>query len=295
MVWFQEFLLHQTDDMVLITEYRIPCPYTLADYRLGQRYSNAKTCKESTKGKDGIEILETKPYTDPVTGEEGIYTLKIYHLGGYLSDWVRKLMPESALQLREECWDLPSHVKTVLKNPFMGEKFELKIETRQIENDDGKQENALNITDAKLLSKRKVEVLDIATDELSDKKYVKPEEDPKHFKSTKHELGPLAPGWSNTTKPMTWCYKLVTLKAKIALLQNKAEEYAMGMERDIFLRFHKQMFIWIDEWLGLPLEEIIECEKKFEQEMKERLEKEDETKKGGKKDKKKEEDGKDEV
>jgi len=265
--------------MVLCTEFRIPVPYAVADYKLGQRYSTAKTCKETTKGKDGIEILESKSYTDPKTGVEGLYTLKIYHLGGYLSDWVRKLMPDSALQLHEECWDLPGHTKTVLKNPFMGEKFELSIESKQFENDKGQQENALDISDPKLLAKRKVEILDIATDQLNDKKYILKEEDPTLFKSTKHELGPLAPGWRDTTTPISWCYKLVTIKAKVFAIQSKAEEYAMNMERDIFLRFHKQLFVWMDEWLGLSLEEIIQCEEKFQLEMKERLEKEEGDKK----------------
>lgn len=72
---------------------------------LGQRYSVARTNNEATKGKDGVELVEAKPWTDPETGITGYYTRKIYHLDGYLPGWVRAIIPGSATKLYEESWD----------------------------------------------------------------------------------------------------------------------------------------------------------------------------------------------
>jgi hypothetical protein len=70
-------------------------------------------------------------------------------------------------------------------------------------------------------------------------------------------------------------YKLVTVKIAVFGFQTKAESYTMNTETQIFLKFHQQIFCWLDEWFGLNLSEILEAEKKIYAEMNKRLVKDD--------------------
>lgn len=42
---------------------------------------------------------------------------------------VQAIAPASALKLEEKAWNAFPHCKTVLTNPFLGDRFELVIET----------------------------------------------------------------------------------------------------------------------------------------------------------------------
>jgi len=66
--------------MVVMKEFRIVMPMTLEEYHRGQRYSVARTSNEVTNGSEGIEVVENRLYEDERTGEEGVFTFKIYHL-----------------------------------------------------------------------------------------------------------------------------------------------------------------------------------------------------------------------
>jgi len=238
---------------VLVKEFRIPLPISLADYKLAQRYCTARASREATTGKDGVELVETKEFIDEKTGDKGLYTYKIYHLESYVPAWMRPLLPASALQLHEKAWDRYPYCKTVITNPFLDDKFSFEIESMHTA-DLGEQENILDISDRKLLKKREVVILDIAKDQLQDKKAIKPEEEPS--KVGNKLMKPLSDGWQKTSSPHMCCYKLVTIQIKIWGLQTKSEEYLMNVEKDIFLSFHKKMFCWLDEWYGLSEEEI---------------------------------------
>jgi Mg-chelatase subunit ChlI len=85
----------------------------------------------------------------------------------------------------------------------------------------------------------------------------------------------MTPGWQKKVDHVMCAYKLVTIKVAVFGFQTKAESYAMGTETQIFLKFHQQLFCWLDEWYGLSLSEILEQEKKIYAEMNKRLEKDD--------------------
>jgi len=246
--------------MVLIKEFRIVMPLTIEEYHKGQRYSVARSSKEVTSGANGIEVLKNEPYKDEKTGKTGVYTQKIYHLEGYMPAWVKKLLPKSALILYEEAWDCFPYCKTVITSPFLGKKFSLIIES-QHHSDSGQVENALDLSESDLKI-RKIEYIDIISP-LADKKMYKKEEDPKLVKLKNKEIGPLSEGWQKKAKDVVCCYKLVRCDCKIFGFQKKAEKYMLDFEYTVFLRFHKQLFCWLDEWYGLSDTEI----EKFTKEM----------------------------
>jgi hypothetical protein len=246
--------------MVLVKEFRVPLPISVEEYRLAQRYCTARASKEATTGKDGVEVVESKPYTDEKTGAQGLYTYKVYHLEGYVPAWLRAIIPASALELHEKSWDRYPYCKTVLTNPFLGDKFHFEIESMHAA-DLGEQDNILGITDRKVLKKRKVVFLDIAKDTLPDKTKYKADEDPTKVGNKK--MPPLSDGWQKRANPKMCCYKLVTVRCKIWGLQNKMEDTLMATERDIFLKFHQEVFCWLNDWYGLSEEEIFKLVDEF--------------------------------
>jgi len=259
--------------MTLIKEFRIVMPYNMQEYKRGQRYSTARLSNESTTGKEGIELKESSPYTDPNTGATGVYTFKLYHLGHYVPKWLRKVIPANALILEERAWDCYPHCKTVVSSPFFGEKFEFVIESQHAE-DKGEQEN-IHKLDKSLLSKRKVVFLDIAKEQLTDKSLHKESEDPSKVVPQKaadrFDGQPLSDGWQNKVKPVMCAYKLVTVRCKIWGLQDKLESFLMSQEHQLFLRFHKQIFCWMNDWFDLTMEEVIEQETKMFKEAENKL------------------------
>jgi len=239
--------------MVLLREFRVPMPISGEEYKIGMKYCVARTQMDVTKdGGEGIELLENTTYTDEKTGETGYYTHKIYHLGSYVPGWMRSIIPTSALQLEEKAWELYPYCKTEVSSPFMGEKFLFTIVTLHAD-DCGEQENIHNL-DEETLKKRDVEFLDILTP-MQDKKYYREDEDPSLVKCEKRNRGPLTPGWYKTMKPLICAYKLVTVKCS-----GRVESFLMNMEQQIFLRYHKQCYTWLDEYVDMSMEDVMKIE-----------------------------------
>lgn len=231
-----------------------------------------------------MEVLESKPYIDEATGEKGIYSRKIYHLDGYLPSWLRTLAPSSALQIHEEvtknippliqfisllqAWERFPYCKTIITNPLLGDKFQFDVESWHVENDTGRRDDVVRMADEKLRKKRKIDKLNIAVHQLSDKKYISEKEDPTKIGSKKANKKPLTADdkWM-AAEPVMCAYKLVTMKAKIWGIQKKCEAFMLNMERDIFLRFHKQMFCWLDDWYDMTMEEVEAYENQMAEEM----------------------------
>lgn len=126
--------------------------------------------------------------------------------------------------------------------------------------DKGTSDNVFNLSNEEL-QMRQVEYLDIAMDELQDRNYYREDEDPKLY--TKTPLGPLKKGWQDTAQPIICLYKLVTIKFHYFGLQTKVESFVFSYEKDIFIRFHKQLFCWQHDWMPLTMEEIAEKEDEY--------------------------------
>lgn len=232
----------------------------------------ARINNEVTTGQEGIELLESRDYVDEKSGLPGRYTKKVYHLESRVPGWVKLLAPSSALKLDEESWDAFPSCKTVITNRFFGERFSLTIESKHFDMDKGEKENALELSEEQL-AKRVVSMVDIGADQPTDKKEYKESEDPRIVESKKHSerFQPLTEGWKDRTETYMCCYKVVTVLFKIWGVQGKGESFLMDMESQIFLKFHKEIFCWLDDWFGLSMDEIIATEKNFYEAMSDRL------------------------
>jgi len=236
-------------------------PMAVEEYQIGHLYSVAKLSSQETKNGEGVEVLKNEPFSD--SSGTGQYTEKIYHVGSRLPGWVKAFIPGSALKLEEKAWNAYPYCKTVLKNGWMGDSFTFTIESRHF-NDNGLQENVHNLTPEQL-KKREVDFIDISADKV-DKKEYKKEEDPALVKSEKTGRGPLVEGWKEK-QPLMCCYKLVTVEFKMFGLQGKVESFLQNFERNLFLKFHRQVYCWLDEWFGLSMEDVRNYENKTKQDL----------------------------
>jgi len=252
--------------MVLIKEYRINLPFAVAEYQSGQLYSVAKTSSQETSNGEGVEVVKNEPFKNE-DGLEGQYTEKIYHLGSRLPGWVKAFVPGNALKLEEKAWNAYPYCKTVLRSPWFGDKFTFIIESRHF-NDDGKQENVHNLS-PELLKKREVDFIDIAAEKM-DKKEYKKEEDPTLVKSEKANRGPLVDGWKEK-QPLMTCYKLVTVEFNYFGFQGKVENFLHTFERNLFFKFHRQVYCWLDEWFGMSVEDVRAYEAKVKEDLDNKL------------------------
>jgi len=242
---------------MLIKEFRILLPFNVDEYKVGQLFSVAKASSQETSGGEGVEVIKNEPYKDD--NGEGQYTEKVYHLGSRLPGWVKVFIPGNALILEEKAWNAFPYCKTVLSSPLMGEKFTFIIESRH-SLDKGENDNIHNLP-PDVLKQRVVDYINIALDAI-DKKDYKPEEDPTLVKSEKANRGPLTDGWKDKA-PIMCCYKLVTAEFKMFGFQTKVENFLMTFERNLFFKFHRQVYCWLDEWFGMSMHDVREYEAKI--------------------------------
>uniref|UniRef100_A0A8D3BTK1 Phosphatidylinositol transfer protein beta isoform n=1 Tax=Scophthalmus maximus TaxID=52904 RepID=A0A8D3BTK1_SCOMX len=261
-----------------------------SQYQVGQLYSVAEASKNETGGGEGIEVLKNEPYEKD--GEKGQYTHKIYHLKSKVPGYVKMIAPEGALVFHEKAWNAYPYCRTskyMLKdqsNEYMKDDFMIKIETWH-KPDMGTVENVHDLDEQ---TWRTVEVvpIDIANKEEVAPADYKPEEDPALFHSAKTDRGPLGPEWKvpDTVKEMLlslsplYCpymcaYKLVTVKFRWWGLQTKVESFIHRQEKRIFTNFHRQLFCWIDKWVGLTMEDIRRMEEETQKELEEMRQKGD--------------------
>ncbi|XP_030633214.1 phosphatidylinositol transfer protein, alpha a [Chanos chanos] len=253
---------------MLIKEFRIVLPISVEEYQVGQLYSVAEASKNETGGGEGVEVLKNEPYEKD--GEKGQYTHKIYHLQSKVPGFVRVLAPAGALSVHEKAWNAYPYCRTVLTNEYMKDNFMVMIETWH-KPDLGDQENVHGL-DPEQWKKVEVVHIDIADRSQIDAKDYKQDEDPAIFKSEKTGRGPLGPGWKKELPKKTDCphmcaYKLVTVKFKWFGLQSKVENFIHKQEKRLFTNFHRQLFCWIDRWIGLTMDDIRRMEEETQMEL----------------------------
>eukprot|EP01112_Ceratiomyxa_fruticulosa_P007814 TRINITY_DN2032_c0_g1_i1.p1 TRINITY_DN2032_c0_g1~~TRINITY_DN2032_c0_g1_i1.p1 ORF type:complete len:275 (+),score=27.78 TRINITY_DN2032_c0_g1_i1:205-1029(+) len=255
--------------MVLLKEFRVVLPMSVEEYRVGQLYSVAKTSVQQTGGGEGVEVIKNEPYSQD--GQEGQYTEKKYYLGNKVP--LGSMIPAEYMTLVEKAWNAYPYCKTVLSCPGFKDKFTFTIETRHF-NDDGQQENIHGLTEEELKA-RQVEFIDI-TEKLDEKEY-KASEDPTLVRSEKAGRGPLQKDWQKTSAPIMTCYKLVKVEINGMWFGGTIEGKIMSVEHNIFLKFHKQVFCWLDEWFGWTIEDV----RRYEDQIKEELDAKRNAKDGG--------------
>jgi len=247
-----------------LIEYRICMPMTCEEYRIGQLYAVAKSSNQETTGTEsGVEVLKNEPYEKD--GEKGQYTHKIYHLSSRVPGWVVAIAPANALKLEEKAWNAFPHCRTELSNPFMGARFTYTVDTLHYDNDRGEQDNVHNLKGGDLKT-RQVNRIDITT--------AVPDcpEDPTTFLSEKTGRGNLQKGWEKEMEPIMCAYKLIAVDFRYFGIQTKMENYILSFQDNIITKFHRQVFCWIDEWLGMSIDDIRAYEDKLAIEMAQKIE-----------------------
>ncbi|KAI7871820.1 hypothetical protein BDF14DRAFT_1950318 [Spinellus fusiger] len=250
---------------MLIKEFRVINNCTESEYQVAQLYATAMSSKEQTGGGEGVEVLKNEPYESD-NGEKGQYTYKIFRLTSRVPSFVRAIAPTGSLDLYEEAWNAYPHCRTVLKNGWMKDNFSIVYETQHVNNSRGDMENALNISEADL-KKREVVIIDVANDKIDAKDY-KASEDPKCVHSEKTGRGPLTdPDWKETCDPVMTCYKLVYIEFKWFGLQTKVEAFIAKAIHNLFIKFHRQLFCWMDSWYGMTLQDIRDLETQIKKDL----------------------------
>lgn len=256
--------------MGFIKEYRIPMPFTLQEYQIAQLYMTAEMSKQETTADGsagGVEICINEPFIDhPVLGS-GQYTQKIYHIANKVPKFIAKCAPAKAMKLKEEAWNSYPNCKTILTNEWMGNKFNLMIQTVHLQ-DDGSTENIHGL-DAKTLKNREVIYVDIVNDKLDSHHS---DLDPTKITGSKA----LTTDWrkvkrADITYPMMCCYKLVTFKCEIPLLQSTIESFFENYQRNMFLNFNRQVFCTQEKWVNLTMDDIRQIEEKAKEELNQRI------------------------
>lgn len=178
---------------------------------------------------------------------------KVMHLKSKLPKFIALLVPESMTDVIEYSWNSFPWCKTEYRNAFFGDKFYLCVETIHAD-DRGTQENAVNLSPEDL-AKRKVDYLNIACDDNGVP--MEKGENPTKILSTKTGRGNLKPTFMEDHDPVMTCYKVVKLRFKVFGLQSKVESWGQQYGiRNPFLKYHRKLFCWIDEWFGLKIEDI---------------------------------------
>lgn len=124
-----------------------------------------------------------------------------------------------------------------------------------------RREQALKLTDAQL-KKRKVDWIKISEDKI-DKKQYKKELDPAQYKCdvSSPPRGPFTAGWeTRSPTPLMCAYKVVTYEFKYRLVGGMVEKFMEKFERDLFLRFHRELVCTMHEWMNLSMEDIRKIE-----------------------------------
>ncbi|TKR63194.1 hypothetical protein L596_027053 [Steinernema carpocapsae] len=259
---------------MLIKEYRVICPLEVDEYQRGQLYAVAEASKAETGGGEGVEVLKQEPFTsDEVKPGEtlsGTYTHKIYRLKNKMPWIVKKMFPDSAMVLEEECWNAYPYIKTVVTNPgYMKKDFYVIIESMHLA-DSGDTLNALELP-KKLLKQREVVHLDIWEDCYLKKQDITPETDPRRFRSSKTGRGPLKEGWYNDSEPVMCCYKVIQAHFKWMGLQNRVEKLIHKQYPRLFVKFNREVFCWIDKWYVMSMEDIEKYEEETAAQLKKQL------------------------
>ncbi|KAK0150959.1 Membrane-associated phosphatidylinositol transfer protein 2 [Merluccius polli] len=249
--------------IMLIKEYRIPMPMSVEEYRIAQLYMIQKKSREESCGEgSGVEILENKPYEDG-PGGAGQYTHKVYHIGKHIPSWFRSILPKAALRVEEESWNAYPYTRTRYTCPFV-EKFSIDIET-YYKPDTGNQPDVFNMA-ATEKRQRTLDPIDIVTEPIPPHEYMA-EEDPRLYKSTKTQRGPLRDDWIEEynnnpgSTPIMCAYKLCKVEFRYWGMQSKIERFIhdVGL-RKVMVRAHRQAWCWQDEWYGLTMEDIRQLE-----------------------------------
>lgn len=91
-------------------------PLTVEEYRIAQLFMVARFSRERTSKGEGIQILVNEPFQNEKYGT-GQYTHKVIYPGSHLPQWVRSILPVTAV-VEEKAWNAYPFVRTGTSSPY---------------------------------------------------------------------------------------------------------------------------------------------------------------------------------
>ena len=140
----------------------------------------------------------------------------------------------------------------------------MKIDAINVQ-DDGKSENALNLT-AEELAIRKVVYIDFVNDSIPSSTY-DAKSDPKkvYFELDRLSRSPLGEDWLKDLKkaqvPIMCCYRVVKSNFSIRMIQGAAEKLIQWYSQRLLLIFHRTLYCRFDTWNQLSWDKLKNLEK----------------------------------
>lgn len=267
-----------------IYEYRIICPCSVDQYKVGSIYMTAKRSEEESKQVkgEGIETVKNESFTNEK--ESGMYTYKILHFKTKIPSSVRWAIPDSFYHFHEQSWNSFPHVHTQYHVPGMGDNFSMSIDSyyAPYKKDEPVPDNLLNLSKDDLAA-RQIVYLDIldgkpkpeqnrdlsnwtCKDLNVNEKFssFRPEKKKNPFlidtKATNPETKP--PEWTNKFNgEMMIAVKVVKINFIWTGLQTIVENYTAGtFYHNLFLENHRAMMLWGNDWAKMSLDDV----RKFE-------------------------------
>jgi hypothetical protein len=298
---------------MVVFEYRVVMPFTLDEFDRGFRYLCARQSQEvmasSANGETVFRQAQGRFTTVPEIVElqgrvparrtlcnDGSYICNQIHLGTRFPRWVRRLVPDAALRLREEYWAAYPYSFTRYSSEYWPKRIEFTIESLHVAKDVGESEGIFGDMTSKEQQQCITQVLDIAgaPDESTPGVF---QGDPTSFHSTRSGRGPLSgPGWwkpsSSTTSetestppslpcsgqskaysmpekalvsecelPLMCVYKRARCKIHIIPFASRMERVVLeSTVRDMAVLGFRNLFCWTDFWFHLSHSELTRFE-----------------------------------
>lgn len=238
-----------------LVEYRIPLPFNLEEFDRGLFYMIAKVSNEDSSISN-VEVLANESFEDPTMGK-GVYTHKKYHLESSLPDLFQRFFPANSLEIDERSWNTFPKTKTIFQIKAL--MASIVIDVRSIHEEGYTKAFNIHQLSDELLNQRVVKTIDIAEQSAAHWDI-----NPRSFQSSKVKRGPLVADWVETTKPLMCAYKLVKINCNLpgTLLQSKAIGLLEQYVANAIIKLHKQFFCYMDEWIDLPKDKILDFDKK---------------------------------
>lgn len=267
-----------------IYEYRIICPCSVEQYKVGSIYMTAKRSEEESKQVKGEGVETVKNETFSNDKESGVYTYKILHFKSKVPSTIRWAIPDSFCHCHEQSWNAFPHVHTQYHVPGMADDFSMSIDSyyAPYKNDQPIPDNLLNLSKEDMRA-RQVAYLDILDGkpkpeknrDLSDwsskelnvnSKFssFRPEKKKNPFAietgQNSPELKP--PEWTKNFKgEMMVAVKVVKINFVWKGLQTIVENYlSTTFYHNLFLTNHRAMMLWAKDWAKMSVEDA----RKFE-------------------------------
>ncbi|KAG9397010.1 phosphatidylinositol transfer protein [Carpediemonas membranifera] len=252
--------------MTIVVEYRIPMPFTMEEYAVGQLYMIAQASMAESKPGEGVSFVKNEPI-DPNDSQKGWYTRKIFHVGNspQIPKFIRAII-KNAVNVVENSWNSWPHYRTEYHSPLFGSNFKYTIESYHVADKAESDANDLPIQiKDKYKKKKKVVVLDIATSDPA----AMADCNPLTHSCEKSGMPPLTEDWLETQpadRVMT-AYKVVTVHCNIFGVGHRIEQFVQRLTAELFVQYHRKIFVWHDSWFDKTMEDIHELESLAQQKL----------------------------